>query len=97
MSNPDITLNSEPRSRNSASGVWQPPTTKPKGMQCGSLDDAEATGNIDTAAAYGNEEGVGRGIANSSVAREDIIPHHEAVECGSGYEPALEQLSTPAS
>lgn len=45
--------------------------------------------HIDTAAAYGNEEAVGRGISTSSVAREDIFVTTKLWNADQGYEPAL--------
>jgi len=44
---------------------------------------------IDTAAAYGNEEGVGRGIAKSGVSREDIFVTTKIWNSDQGYEQAL--------
>jgi 2,5-diketo-D-gluconate reductase A len=45
--------------------------------------------HIDTAAAYGNEAGVGRGIASSSVSREDLFVTTKLWNADHGYEPAL--------
>lgn len=44
---------------------------------------------IDTAAAYGNEEGVGRGIAQSGVKREDIFVTTKIWNSNQGYEQTL--------
>jgi len=44
---------------------------------------------IDTAAAYGNEEGVGRAIADSGVAREDIFVTTKVWNDDHGYDKAL--------
>ena len=46
--------------------------------------------HIDTAAIYGNEAGVGRAIANSSVAREDIFLTTKLWNSDQGYESAFE-------
>jgi diketogulonate reductase-like aldo/keto reductase len=36
--------------------------------------------HIDTAAVYGNEEGVGKGIRDGGVPREEIFSDHQAME-----------------
>lgn len=36
--------------------------------------------SIDTAAAYGNEEAVGRAVRRSGVPREELVHHHETVD-----------------
>ena len=46
--------------------------------------------HIDTAAIYGNEAGVGRAIANSDVAREDIFLTTKLWNSDQGYERAFE-------
>ena len=46
--------------------------------------------HIDTAAIYGNEAGVGRAIANSDVAREDIFLTTKLWNSDQGYESAFE-------
>ena len=46
--------------------------------------------HIDTAAIYGNEAGVGRAIANSNVAREDIFLTTKLWNSDQGYESAFE-------
>ena len=46
--------------------------------------------HIDTAAIYGNEAGVGRAIANSGVAREDIFLTTKLWNSDQGYESAFE-------
>ncbi len=46
--------------------------------------------HIDTAASYGNEAGVGRAIANSGVAREDIFLTTKLWNSDQGYESAFE-------
>ena len=46
--------------------------------------------HIDTAAVYGNEAGVGRAIANSNVAREDIFLTTKLWNSDQGYESAFE-------
>ena len=46
--------------------------------------------HVDTAAIYGNEAGVGRAIANSDVAREDIFLTTKLWNSDQGYESAFE-------
>ena len=48
--------------------------------------------HIDTAAIYGNEEGVGRGIAASGVAREELFLTTKVWNSDQGYEEALAAL-----
>lgn len=45
--------------------------------------------HIDTASVYGNEEGVGKGIKESSVAREDIFVVSKVWNADQGYESTL--------
>jgi 2,5-diketo-D-gluconate reductase A len=45
--------------------------------------------HLDTAAAYGNEEGVGRGIADSGVPRDDIFVTTKLWNDAQGYDSAL--------
>jgi diketogulonate reductase-like aldo/keto reductase len=45
--------------------------------------------HIDTAAVYGNEEGVGKGIVESSVAREDVFVVSKVWNSDQGYEGTL--------
>jgi len=45
--------------------------------------------HIDTASVYGNEEGVGKGIKESSVAREDIFVVSKVWNAEQGYESTL--------
>ena len=49
--------------------------------------------HIDTAAIYGNEAGVGRAIANSDVAREDIFLTTKLWNSDQGYESAFEAFN----
>lgn len=50
--------------------------------------------HIDTAAAYGNEESVGRAIADSGVAREDLFVTTKLWNADHGYEAAKAALTT---
>jgi len=50
--------------------------------------------SIDTAAIYGNEEGVGQGIAESGVAREDLFITSKVWNADLGYESTLAAYET---
>ena len=50
--------------------------------------------HIDTAAAYGNEESVGKAIADSGVAREDLFVTTKLWNADHGYESAKAALTT---
>ncbi len=52
-------------------GVWQVPEDQVEGAVATALDVGYR--HIDTARIYGNEEGVGRALAASSVSREDVF------------------------
>ncbi len=93
MSIPDITLNSGTTIPQLGLGVWQATNDETEHAVRFALDEAGYR-HIDTAAAYGNEEGVGRGIANSSVAREDIFLTTKLWNADQGYEPALKAFDT---
>ena len=62
-------------------GTWQTPDGKDV---VNAVKWAVAAGYraIDTAAGYGNEEGVGKGVRECGVPRDAAIRHHEGVECG---------------
>ncbi len=70
-------------------GVWQAADSETEHAVRYALDDAQYR-HIDTAAAYGNEEAVGRGIAGSSVPREDIFVTTKLWNSDQGYDSALE-------
>lgn len=50
--------------------------------------------SIDTAAAYNNEEGVGAGIRNSGIARDDIFVTTKIWNANQGYESTLAAFET---
>ncbi|MFC9514842.1 aldo/keto reductase [Nocardiaceae bacterium NPDC056970] len=88
MTTPEITLNSGTVIPQLGLGVWQATNDETEHAVRFALDDAGYR-HIDTAAAYGNEEGVGRGVVNSSVAREDIFVTTKLWNSDQGYEPTL--------
>ena len=71
MNIPDVTLNNGVKMPILGFGVYQIPSEE---TEQAVLDAVQAGYRlIDTAAAYGNEEAVGRAIARSGVAREDLF------------------------
>ena len=50
--------------------------------------------HVDTAAAYGNEEGVGRAVSASGLAREDVFVTTKLLNSDQGYESALAAFET---
>ncbi|GAB3880832.1 aldo/keto reductase [Kibdelosporangium lantanae] len=52
--------------------------------------------SIDTAAAYGNEEGVGRAIADSGIARDDLFVTTKLWNADQGYDEALRAFDKSA-
>ncbi len=69
---PRIDLNSGTSIPQLGLGVWQADDHETERAVTHALDEAGYT-HIDTAAAYGNEEAVGRALAASSVDRDDIF------------------------
>ena len=88
MNTPEITLNSGTTIPQLGLGVWQATDEQTEHIVRFAIDEAGYR-HIDTAAAYGNEAGVGRGIASSSVSREDLFVTTKLWNADHGYEPAL--------
>lgn len=88
MTTPDITLNSGTTIPQLGLGVWQADNEETESAVRFALDEAGYR-HIDTAAAYGNEEGVGRGLSSSSVPREDIFLTTKLWNSDQGYDRAL--------
>ncbi|MFD4368526.1 aldo/keto reductase [Rhodococcus sp. NPDC058521] len=84
MSIPDIALNSGTTIPQLGLGVWQATDEETEHGVRYALDEAGYR-HIDTAAAYENETGVGRGIANSGVPREDIFLTTKLWNSDQGY------------
>lgn len=61
-----------------------------------SVKNAIQTGykSIDTAAVYGNEDGVGQGIRESGAAREDLFITSKVWNADQGYNSTLEAFQT---
>lgn len=88
MATPEIALNSGTVIPQLGLGVWQATDDETEHAVRFALDEAGYR-HIDTAAAYGNEEGVGRGVRGSSVPREDIFITTKLWNSDQGYGPAL--------
>lgn len=86
---PDITLNSGTTIPQLGLGVWQATDDETERTVRYALDEAGYR-HIDTAAAYGNEEGVGRALARSSVPREDVFVTTKLWNSDQGYDSALQ-------
>jgi 2,5-diketo-D-gluconate reductase A len=73
-------------------GTWQ----IPDGEAAGILDHALAAGyrSIDTAAIYGNEAGIGEGLKNSNIAREEIYLTTKVWNSEQGYDSTLRAMDT---
>ena len=85
---PTITLNSGTTIPQLGLGVWQATNDETEKAVRSAIDDAGYR-HIDTAAAYGNEEGVGRAIANVDVPRGELFVTTKLWNADQGYEPAL--------
>lgn len=85
---PAIELNSSTTIPQLGLGVWQATNEETERAVLAAVDDAGYR-HIDTAAAYGNEEGVGRAIAASSVDRDDLFVTTKLWNADQGYDPAL--------
>ncbi|MBM4587386.1 aldo/keto reductase [Rhodococcus hoagii] len=96
MTTPEITLNSGTVIPQLGLGVWQATNDETEHAVRFALDDAGYR-HIDTAAAYGNEEGVGRGIAKSAVPRDEVFVTTKLWNSDQGYEPTLAAFDTSLS
>lgn len=96
MTTPEITLNSGTVIPQLGLGVWQATNDETEHAVRFALDDAGYR-HIDTAAAYGNEEGVGRGVTGSAVPREDIFVTTKLWNSDQGYESTLAAFDTSLS
>ncbi|KFE34127.1 aldo/keto reductase [Thioclava atlantica] len=87
MTVPTITLNDGTRIPQLGLGVWK----MEDGAVSGIIRSALGAGyrHIDTAAAYGNEAGVGRGIAECDLPREEIFVTSKLWNDKQGYDAAL--------
>lgn len=93
MSNvPFITLNNGVRMPQLGFGVWQIPDDEAQVAVRNALDAGYRS--IDTAAIYGNEEGTGKGIAASGIARDELFITTKLGNGDQGYDSALRAFDT---
>ena len=87
MTVPESTLNNGVRIPQLGFGVWQVPND----AVVEAVSHALAAGyrSIDTAAAYGNEEGVGEALRRSGLEREDVFVTTKLANPDQGYESTL--------
>jgi diketogulonate reductase-like aldo/keto reductase len=88
MSQPTITLNNGIKMPQIGLGVWN---TKDGEEVASAVDTAIKAGYrlIDTAAAYGNEKGVGEGIRRSDIDRKELFATTKVWNSDQGYESTL--------
>lgn len=85
---PTITLNNGVEMPQVGFGVFQVPNEETTAAVSSALKAGYRS--IDTAAIYGNEEGVGAALAQSGIAREDLFITSKIWIADMGYEQALE-------
>lgn len=92
---PPITLNNGVEMPQLGFGVWQVPDDEAETAVATALEAGYRS--IDTAAAYGNEEGTGRAIARSGVPREDLFVTTKLWNSDQGYEATLRAFDASVS
>ncbi|MBD0322862.1 MAG: aldo/keto reductase [Aldersonia sp.] len=90
---PGIVLNNGTTIPQLGLGVWQAEDNETERIVRYALAEAGYR-HIDTAAAYDNESGVGRGIASSGVPREEIFVTTKLWNADQGYDSALRAFDT---
>ncbi|MFI6938396.1 aldo/keto reductase [Streptomyces sp. NPDC050418] len=89
---PTITLNNGVAMPQLGFGVWQVPDEEAAKAVATALEAGYRS--IDTAAIYGNEEGTGRAIAGSGVAREELFVTTKLWNADQGYDSTLKAFDT---
>ncbi|MGW4073849.1 MULTISPECIES: aldo/keto reductase [Streptomyces] len=84
---PFITLNNGVRMPQLGFGVWQIPDDEAQIAVRNALDAGYRS--IDTAAIYGNEEGTGKGLAASGIARDELFVTTKLQNSDQGYDSTL--------
>ncbi|MFE9062705.1 aldo/keto reductase [Streptomyces violaceusniger] len=84
---PFITLNNGVRMPQLGFGVWQIPDDEAQVAVRTALDAGYRS--IDTAAIYGNEEGTGKGLAASGIARDELFITTKLQNADQGYDSTL--------
>ncbi|MFH9809106.1 aldo/keto reductase [Streptomyces olivaceus] len=89
---PPIILNNGVEMPQLGFGVWQVPDDEAQTAVAQALEAGYRS--IDTAAIYGNEEGTGRAIAASGLAREDLFVTTKLWNSDQGYDSTLQAFDT---
>ncbi|WP_309059719.1 aldo/keto reductase [Streptomyces sp.] len=76
-------------------GVWQVPDAEAETVVATALEAGYRS--IDTAAAYGNEEGTGKAIARSGIPREDLFVTTKLWNSDQGYDATLRAFDASVS
>ncbi|MFD6326109.1 aldo/keto reductase [Streptomyces sp. NPDC058442] len=92
---PPITLNNGVEMPQLGFGVWQVPDAEAETAVAAALEAGYRS--IDTAAAYGNEEGTGRAIAASGIPREDLFVTTKLWNTDHGYDSTLRAFDASLS
>ena len=87
---PPIILNNGVAMPQLGFGVWQVPDDEAQRAVATALEAGYRS--IDTAAIYGNEEGVGRAVAASGIPRKDLFVTTKLWNADHGYDPAMRAL-----
>ncbi|GAB2636272.1 aldo/keto reductase [Gordonia jinhuaensis] len=93
MTVPSVKLNSGTNIPQLGLGVWQATIEQTAHAVHFALDEAGYR-HIDTAAAYGNEQGVGQGLVLSSVDRSDVFVTTKLWNADHGYQSTLKAIDT---
>ncbi|AKZ59298.1 2,5-diketo-D-gluconate reductase A [Streptomyces ambofaciens ATCC 23877] len=89
---PPIILNNGVEMPQLGFGVWQVPDDEAETAVAQALEAGYRS--IDTAAIYGNEEGTGKAVAASGVAREDLFVTTKLWNSDQGYDSTLRAFDT---
>jgi 2,5-diketo-D-gluconate reductase A len=89
---PPIILNNGVEMPQLGFGVWQVPDAEAEGTVATALEAGYRS--IDTAAIYGNEEGVGKAVAASGIPREDLFITTKLWNGDQGYDSTLRAFDT---
>lgn len=92
---PPIVLNNGVEMPQLGFGVWQVPDAEAETAVATALEAGYRS--IDTAAAYGNEEGTGRAIARSGVPREELFVTTKLWNSDQGYDATLRAFDASVS
>ena len=89
---PTITLNNGVRMPQHGFGVFQVPNDETQAAVAAALEVGYRS--IDTAAMYGNEEGVGRAITSSGLARDELFVTSKVWNSDQGHDETLREAGS---